>query len=124
MDRTGRTERQVSIREREDLRYPLRVRAFITSDTGEEVSLQLRDISTSGFAARGLNPLPEGCRVVIELPGTPLAEAEVVWSIGCNLGARFLPKLPFSQVAALLQVMGDEAARAADVTGRVLRHSR
>lgn len=124
MDRTGRAERQVPIRERDELRYPLRARAFITSGSGEEVSLHLRDISRSGFAARGLTPLPEGCRIVVELPGTPPAEAEVVWSIGCSLGARFLPKLPFSQVAALLQVLGDEAAKAADLTGRVLRQSR
>lgn len=119
-----REQWRAPLREREELRYPLRVRAFLTSGAGEEVSLHLRDISRSGFAARGLTPLSAGCKVLVELPGTPPAEAEVVWSIGCSLGARFLPKLPFSQVAALLQVLGDEAAEAADVTGRILRQSR
>ena len=88
--------------ERAQLRFALSIKTLVALGDGREIAVQLRDISTGGFAGRSIEDMEPGSRVTLLLPDTAPIEAEIVWQIGPTVGARFTASVPPGTVTALI----------------------
>ncbi len=61
--------------------------------SGPVAPVNITDISTEGFAIRGLEPYTIGTEILIYLPGLSPKYATVIWQRDKRTGAQFLDPL-------------------------------
>jgi hypothetical protein len=87
---------------RDDVFFPTQ----LTLDRdGEQVEVQVVNISCHGFMARVEPDLPVGTLVTLDLPGTMPIAARIVWALGGRIGGEFRSPIPFERYGRVLETM-------------------
>ena len=74
-------------------RIPMTMAAGLRQRGASGVSVQIMDLSVTGFRAASHLDLPAGTDVWLRLPGLESSQARVIWSRGNFIGCAFLRAL-------------------------------
>lgn len=79
------------------VRTPIDAGANLRVPDQYEVSIRIRNVSTSGFMAECAKPILIGSHVSLEVPGVGMIEAQVRWQLGRRMGGRFVDPISLAQ---------------------------
>jgi hypothetical protein len=74
-------------------RYVLEFRAFLRARGGTKFTIELHDLSVTGFRCGTSYLMNDGDQVWLTIPGLEAREARVVWRSGFDYGCEFIEPL-------------------------------
>jgi hypothetical protein len=87
---------------RREQRCQLRIPALLRLEQGQEISFDLRDLSTQGFSGHSSHVVRINSPVALFLPNMEAMPARAIWQLGSATGGQFLTPLPVRQIISIL----------------------